>query len=113
MTLISLSLIQAQIQGVITANVDTLRALTITGNNLGFFGDTASTSKLYIDKTNSNVVITSTLFVTDVATLNSRAIVSSTVPASSYTTGAVTVQGGVGIGGNLYAGCWYTEYSHW
>ena len=89
--------------GQVTANVDATSTFVMTGNNFSFFGS-GPTARVYIDNTNSNVAVTGKLFVSDVATLNSRAIISSTVPASSYTTGAVTVAGGVGIGGNLYVG---------
>lgn len=92
--------------GQINANVDATSALVIKSNSVSILGSgyTGSSPKVFIDGANSNVAIASKLFVTDVATLNSRAIISSTVPASSYTTGAVTVEGGVGIGGNLYVG---------
>ena len=92
--------------GQINANVDATSALVIKSNSISILGSgyTGSSPKVFIDGANSNVAIASKLFVTDVTTLNSRAIISSTVPASSYTTGAVTVEGGVGIGGNLYVG---------
>jgi len=86
--------------GQINANVDATSALVIKSNSLSIFGTgyTGSSPKVFIDSATSNVAISSTLWVSDVVTLNS------TVPASSYTTGAVKVSGGVGIGGNLYVG---------
>lgn len=92
--------------GQINANVDATSALVIKSNSLSIFGTgyTGSSPKVFIDAANSNVAIDSKLFVTDVATLNSRAIVSSTVPASTSATGALVVAGGAGIGGNLYVG---------
>ena len=63
--------------GQINANVDATSALVIKAGNISIFGSgyTGSSPKVYIDKTNSNVGIISTLFVGDDLTAGAGSLV--------------------------------------
>lgn len=95
--------------GQINANVDATSALVIKSNSLSIFGTgyTGSSPKVFIDSTNSNVGIISTLFVSDDLTAGAGSIVriNDTTDASSITNGgAVTIKGGTAIAKKLYVG---------
>ena len=90
--------------GTTTINHD----LQVNGAIYGAFGNAASTTSIVNNVAVGNNTLTNTLNVTNLATLGNSTVTGtatfSNIPSISATTGAVQVQGGVGIAGNLNVG---------
>jgi hypothetical protein len=102
--------VSANITGgnLITAGLTSTATLTVTGNanvgNLGTAGQVVATGNI----TGGNLITSGNGQIATL-TVSTLANITATTAATSNVTGALTVAGGVGIGGNLYAGDMYSN----